>query len=263
MDESKKIEILEDKISDNLQVKNTLELSIDNYEGPLDLLLDLAKTQKVDLMQISIVQLVDQYIAYVEKIKKNLEIAADFLVMASWLAYLKSRLLLPEDDDEEFSASKMAEKLKLQLRKLEMIRLLSDQLMSKKQMGIDVFFRGIKEGIRTKSTSQYSVSLYELIKSYADFKRRKNFSSINITKLKTYTMEEAIKKITSMFSRLKEWCELKEIVPQVFKAKKSLRKTGFAGSFVAGLELVREGDLLIKQDKLFDKIFYKVKNEQN
>ena len=195
MDESKKIEILEDKNSDKLQVKNTLELSIDNYEGPLDLLLDLAKTQKVDLMQISIVQLVDQYIAYVDKIKKNLEIAADFLVMASWLAYLKSRLLLPEDDDEEFSASKMAEKLKLQLRKLEMIRLLSDQLMSKKQMGIDVFFRGIKEGIRTKSTSQYSVSLYELIKSYADFKRRKNFSSINITKLKTYTMEEAIKKI--------------------------------------------------------------------
>jgi len=263
MDESKKLEILEDKNSDNFQVKNTLELAIDNYEGPLDLLLDLAKTQKVDLMQISIVQLVDQYIAYVDKIKKNLEIAADFLVMASWLAYLKSRLLLPEDDDEEFSASKMAEKLKLQLRKLEMIRLLSDQLMSKKQMGIDVFFRGIKEGIRTKSTSQYSVSLYELIKSYADFKRRKNFSSINITKLKTYTMEEAIKKITSMFSQLKEWCELKDIVPQVFKVKKNLRKTGFAGSFVAGLELVREGDLLIKQDKLFDKIFYKAKNEQN
>ena len=98
MDESKKIEILVDKDSDNHQVKNTLEFSIDNYEGPLDLLLDLAKTQKVDLMQISIVQLVDQYIAYVDKIKKNLEIAADFLVMASWLAYLKSRLLLPEDN---------------------------------------------------------------------------------------------------------------------------------------------------------------------
>ena len=241
---------------------NTLELSIDNYEGPLELLLDLAKTQKVDLMQISIVQLVDQYISYVDKIKKNLEIAADFLVMASWLAYLKSRLLLPEDDDEEFSASKMAERLKLQLRKLEMIRLLSDQLMTKKQMGVDIFFRGIKEGIRAKSTPKYSVSLYELIKSYADFKRRKNFSSINITKLKTYTMEEAIKKITSMFSKLKDWCELKDIVQQVFKAKKNLRKTGFAGSFVAGLELVREGDLLIKQEKLFDKIFYKVKNEK-
>ena len=262
MDESKNMNTLEGNDPKTSHVKNTLELSIDNYEGPLELLLDLAKTQKVDLMQISIVQLVDQYISYVDKIKKNLEIAADFLVMASWLAYLKSRLLLPEDDDEEFSASKMAEKLKLQLRKLEMIRLLSDQLMTKKQMGVDIFFRGIKEGIRAKSTPKYSVSLYELIKSYADFKRRKNFSSINITKLKTYTMEEAIKKITSMFSKLKDWCELKDIVPQIFKAKKNLRKTGFAGSFVAGLELVREGDLLIKQEKLFDKIFYKVKNEK-
>ena len=177
MDESKNINTLEGNDPKTSHVKNTLELSIDNYEGPLELLLDLAKTQKVDLMQISIVQLVDQYISYVDKIKKNLEIAADFLVMASWLAYLKSRLLLPEDDDEEFSASKMAEKLKLQLRKLEMIRLLSDQLMTKKQMGVDIFFRGIKEGIRAKSTPKYSVSLYELIKSYADFKRRKNFSS--------------------------------------------------------------------------------------
>ena len=103
--------------------ENIVELNIDNYEGPLELLLDLAKTQKVDLMKISIVQLVDQYITFVEKVKKNLELAADFLVMASWLAYLKSRLLLPADEDDQFSASQMAEKLKLQLRKLEMIRL--------------------------------------------------------------------------------------------------------------------------------------------
>ena len=238
---------------------NTLDLNIDNYEGPLDLLLDLAKSQKVDLMKISIVQLVDQYIAFVEKVKKNLEIAADFLVMATWLAYLKSRLLLPEDDDDEFSASQMAEKLKLQLRKLEMIRLLSDQLMTKKQMGVDIFYRGIRERIRTKNTPQYSVSLYELIKSYADFKRRKNFSTMNISKLQTYTMEEAIKKITSMFSKLKDWCDLKDLIPETFKRKKKLRKTGHAGSFVASLELVREGDLLIKQEYLFDKIFVKAK----
>ena len=244
------------------KVLNTLDLNIDNYEGPLDLLLDLAKSQKVDLMKISIVQLVDQYIAYVETIKKNLEIAADFLVMATWLAYLKSRLLLPEDDDDEFSASQMAEKLKLQLRKLEMIRLLSDQLMTKKQMGVDIFYRGIRERIRTKNTPQYSVSLYELIKSYADFKRRKNFSTMNISKLQTYTMEEAIKKITSMFSKLKDWCDLKDLIPDNFIKKKKLRKTGHAGSFVASLELVREGDLLIKQKYLFDKIFVKVKNEQ-
>tara|TARA_B100000963_G_scaffold360477_1_gene391504 strand:+ start:9030 stop:9815 length:786 start_codon:yes stop_codon:yes gene_type:complete len=260
MEESKNLKSnlnLENKI--NMSNDKVLELNIDNYEGPLDLLLDLAKTQKVDLMKISIVQLAEQYISFVEQIKKNLEIAADFLVMASWLAYLKSRLLLPDDFDDDFSASKMAEKLKLQLRKLELIRLLSDQLMTKKQMGVDIFFRGIKEGIKKRNTPKYSLSLYELIKSYADFKKRKNFSSINIKKLKTYTMEEAIKKITSMFDKLKNWYALSDLIPQTFKIKKKLRRTGYAGSFVAGLELVREGDLLIKQNKLFDKIYLKTK----
>ena len=256
MEESKNIN---SQNKENFKNEKVLELNIDNYEGPLDLLLDLAKTQKVDLMQISIVQLADQYISFVERVKKNLEIAADFLVMASWLAYLKSRLLLPEDLNDDFSATKMAEKLKLQLRKLEMIRLLSDQLMTKKQMGVDIFFRGIKEGIKKKNTPKYSLSLYELIKSYADFKKRQNFSSIEIKKLKTYTMEEAIKKITSMFEKLKDWCDIIDLIPQIFKTKKNLRKTGYAGSFVAGLELVREGDLLIKQNKLFDKIYLKTK----
>ena len=260
MEESKKTIIETDtNIIKNFSDEKVLELNIDNYEGPLELLLDLAKTQKVDLMKISIVQLADQYISFVEKIKESLEIAADFLVMASWLAYLKSRLLLPEDFDDDFSAIKMAEKLKLQLRKLEMIRLLSDQLMTKKQMGIDIFFRGIKEGIKKKNTPKYSLSLYELIKSYADFKKRENFSSINIKKLKTYTMEEAIKRITSMFDKLKDWCDLNDLIPYTFRVKKKLRRTGYAGSFVAGLELVREGDLEIKQKKLFDKIYLKTK----
>ena len=124
------------------------KLNVDNYEGPLDLLLDLAKAQKVDLMQISIVQLADQYIDYISKLKDNLELAADFLVMASWLAYLKSRLLLPDNFDDDFSAIKMAEKLKLQLRKLESIRLLSDQLMSKPKLGFEVFMRAMREGIK-------------------------------------------------------------------------------------------------------------------
>ena len=256
MEESKNIN---SQNKENFTDEKVLELNIDNYEGPLDLLLDLAKTQKVDLMQISIVQLADQYISFVERIKKNLEIAADFLVMASWLAYLKSRLLLPEDFDDDFSATKMAEKLKLQLRKLEMIRLLSDQLMTKKQMGVDIFFRGIKDGIKKENTPKYTLSLYELIKSYADFKKRQNFSTIEIKRLKTYTMEEAINKITSMFEKLKDWCDIMDLIPQTFKIKKKLRRTGYASSFVAGLELVKEGDLLIKQKKLFDKIYLKIK----
>jgi len=119
-------------------------------------------------MQISIVQLADQYIDYISKLKDNLELAADFLVMASWLAYLKSRLLLPDNFDDDFSAIKMAEKLKLQLRKLESIRLLSDQLMSKPKLGFEVFMRAMREGIKPINKSEYSVSLYELIKAYAE-----------------------------------------------------------------------------------------------
>ena len=239
---------------------DNFKLNVDNYEGPLDLLLDLAKAQKVDLMQISIVQLANQYIDYISKLKDNLELAADFLVMASWLAYLKSRLLLPEDFDDDFSAIKMAEKLKLQLRKLESIRLLSDQLMSRPKLGSDVFMRSMREGIKPINKSEYSVSLYELIKAYADFKRKENFSSINIKKLPVYTMEEAIKMITKMFEQIKEWCDLKTIIPKNFLKSKQLKKSGMSGTFAASLELVREGKLLIKQDRVFEDIFIKSKN---
>ena len=240
-------------------LSNNFKLHINNYEGPLELLLDMAKSQKVDLMEISIVQLADQYIDYVEKLKDNLELAADFLVMAAWLAYLKSRLLLPEVGDDDFSAIKMAEKLKLQLRKLESIRLLSDQLMSKPKLGFEVFMRAMREGIKPINKSEYSVSLYELIKSYADFKRRENFSSINISKLPVYTMEEAIKTITKLFEKIKEWCEIKTIIPKNFLKSKKLKKSGLAGTFAASLELVREGKLLVKQENIFDKIFIKSK----
>ena len=236
------------------------KLNVDNYEGPLDLLLDLAKAQKVDLMQISIVQLADQYISYVNEIKDNLERAADFLVMAAWLAYLKSRLLLPDNSDDDFSAIQMAEKLKLQLRKLESIRLLSDRLMSKPKLGFDVFMRSMREGIKPISKSEYNVSLYELIKSYADFKKKKNFSSISIGKLPVYTMEEAIKAITQMFDKIKDWCEIKTIIPNNFLKTKKLKKTGLSGTFAASLELVREGKLSIKQDKIFENIFIKTRN---
>ena len=235
------------------------KLNIDNYEGPLELLLDLAKSQKVDLMKISIVQLADSYIKTIDDIKKNLELAADFLVMASWLAYLKSRLLLPDDYDDDFSALEMAEKLKLQLRKLEMIRLLSGQLMKKKQIGVDIFFRGHGGAIKNKYKPKYTLTLYELIKSYSDFKRKQNFSKIEIIKLPVYTMESAIKKITEMFNRIKNWCDLKETIPKIYKNNKKLHKTGLSGSLVASLELVREGELLIKQKKIYEKIFIKKK----
>ena len=215
--------IVELKPSIQEKQEDEFNLNIDNYEGPLELLLDLAKSQKVDLMKISIVQLADEYLKFINNIKKNLELAADFLVMATWLAYLKSRLLLPDDFEDDFSAIQMAEKLKMQLRKLEAIRFLSDKLVSQKQLGRDIFTKVIREGIKKISNSKYEVSLYELIKSYAEIKRKQNFSIMNISKLPVYTMEEAIKKITSLLKELIDWRDIKDVVPGSFSGSKNLR----------------------------------------
>ena len=155
-----------------------LKIKIDNYSGPLEVLLDLAKSQKVDLANISITQLADQFINFITSAKKiNLDLASEYLLMATWLAYLKSKLLLPQDDEDDFKASEVAEKLKLQLRKLELIRLLSDQLLKKKRLGTDIRSRGMSGGIKLTSHSNYNVSLYELLKSYSSHIMKKNFSN--------------------------------------------------------------------------------------
>ena len=146
--------------------KTVIPIEIPNYTGPLEILLDLAKTQKVDLTKISITKLADQFLEYIKKSKDlNLEVASEYLLMATWLAYLKSKLLLPEDEDDDFKALEVAEKLKLQLKKLELIRLLSDQLLKKDRIGVNIFYRGIKGGIRSINTPVYKVSLYELLKA--------------------------------------------------------------------------------------------------
>ena len=144
-------------------------VDINNYNGPLDVLLDLAKAQKVDLEEISITKLADQFHDYITKEKDlNLEIASEYLLMATWLAYLKSKLLLPEEEDDDFKALEVAEKLKLQLKKLELIRILSDQMLQKKRLGVHIFTRGMKGGIRSINTPIYDISLYELLKSYSN-----------------------------------------------------------------------------------------------
>ena len=162
-----------------------------------------------------------------------------------------------DDFEDDFSAVQMAEKLKLQLRKLEAIRFLSDKLVSQKQLGRDIFIKGIREGIKKLSTSKYAVSLYELIKAYAEIKRKQNFSIMNISKLPVYTMEEAIKKITSLLKDLTEWRDIKDLVPGSFSGSRNLKKSGLAGTFAGSLELVREGKLSIMQKKIFDKILIK------
>ena len=237
-----------------------LNINIDNYSGPLEVLLELAKSQKVDLEKISITQLADQFIEFINSTKKiNLDIASEYLLMASWLAYLKSKLLLPEDDDEDFKAIEIAAKLKLQLKKLELIRLLSDQLLKKKRLGVDIHMRGMKGGIRTTINSNYSVSLYELLKSYSNHVMKKNFLSINIPKLPVCTTEQGIDILKKNMNKLKDWKNVFELIPAKFKESTNLKKTGIAGIFSASLELTREGIIKIMQKKSFDKLLIKEK----
>ncbi len=232
-----------------------LKIKIDNYSGPLEVLLDLAKTQKVDLTNISVTQLADQFIEFMNSAKKiNLDLASEYLLMATWLAYLKSKLLLPQDDEDDFKASEIAEKLKIQLKKLELIRLLSDQLLKKNRLGIDVRIRGMKGGVRLTNNSKYVVSLYELLKSYSNHIMKKNFLSINIPKLPVCTPEQAINIIKKNINNLNDWKEVFELIPNKFKKSKKLKKSGIAGFFAASLELTREGLVNIMQKKYLDKL---------
>ena len=235
-----------------------LKIKIDNYSGPLEVLLDLAKSQKVDLANISITQLADQFIEFINNVKKiNLDLASEYLLMATWLAYLKSKLLLPQSDEDDFKVSEVAEKLKLQLKKLELIRLLSDELLKKKRLGTDVRMRGMSGSIRSTTNSRYAVSLYELLKSYSNHTMKKNFLSINISKLPFCTTEQGIEIIKKNIKSLNDWKEISELIPQKFKETKMLKKSGMAGLFSASLELTKEGLINIMQKKGFDRLLIK------
>ncbi|MEC7099592.1 MAG: ScpA family protein [Pseudomonadota bacterium] len=236
---------------------NRISINIPNYSGPLEVLLDLAKTQKVDLAEISITKLADQFLEFIKKHKDlNLETATEYLLMATWLAYLKSKLLLPQEEDDDFKALEVAEKLKLQLKKLELIRILSDQMLQKKRLGVHIYTRGMKGGIRSINTPIYDVSLYELLKTYSYIQMQKTFQNITIPKLPVFTTEEGIKQIKANLDKLIDWENIFEVIPKFYLEKK-MKKTGIAGIFAASLELTREGIISISQKKLFDKLMIK------
>lgn len=236
---------------------NQISINIPNFSGPLEVLLDLAKSQKVDLAEISITKLADQFLDFIKKSKDlDLESASEYLLMATWLAYLKSKLLLPEDEDDDFKALEVAEKLKLQLKKLELIRILSDQMLKKKRLGVHIFTRGMKGGIRSINTPVYDVSLYELLKTYAEIQMQKTFKNISIPKLPVFTTEEGIKQIKQNLNKIKDWKNLIELIPD-FYFKNKMNRTGIAGIFAASLELTKEGIVKVSQNKIFDKIMIK------
>ena len=234
------------------------KVQIENYNGPLDVLLDLAKAQKVNLEKISITKLADQFNDYIKnETNLNLETASEYLLMATWLAYLKSKLLLPSSPEEEFKLQEVAEKLKLQLKKLELIRLLSDQMLKRKRLGKEIRTRGMKAGIRPIYNSEYNISLFDLLKTYSSILMTKDFQKINIPRLPVFTTEDGIKTIRDFFGKLLDWKKLDDLIPKNFKNEKKFKSTGTAGIFAGSLELVKEGNLKIKQDDLFEEIYIK------
>ena len=237
---------------------NNFNVDLNNYYGPLDILLDLAKAQKVNLEDISITKLADQFHEYIINEKNlNLETASEYLLMATWLTYLKSKLLLPGNPEEEFKLLEVAEKLKLQLKKLELIRLLSDQMLNRKRLGREIRFRGIKGSIKSIYSTEYKLNLYDLLKTYSRIIMTKDYQRINIPKLPVFSTEDGIKRIRGFFGKLLDWKNINDLIPRSFIKDSKYNKTGKAGIFAGSLELVKEGNLKIKQENLFDDLYIK------
>lgn len=242
---------------------DALLLNIDGYEGPIDVLLDLARNQKVDLMQVSILQLVRQYLIFVERAKqKRLDLAAEYLVMAAWLAYLKSRLLLPKEksDEDEFSAEEMAEALQFQLRRLEAMQQAGERLMALPQLGQSIFARGMPEGLKVATATTYDASLIDILKAYGDIKQREEGRDYELPTYHLMSMDSALNRMTKMLGRLPRsglnsvWATLESFLPEGIQ-NKLFGKSALASTLTAGLELVKQGKIEIRQDGLFKPIY--------
>ena len=230
-----------------------LAVALDGYEGPLDILLSLARTQKVDLTQISILQLAEQYLEFVRQAQDlKIEVAADYLVMASWLAYLKSRLLLPSaQDEDEVSAEELAARLVYRLQVLEAMRESAAQLMARDLLGRDFFAHGMPEGIRIKRESKYDASLFEVLAAYSTQRLRSYYEEWTPPKLDVLSIERARMRLERVLGKLDDWETLDHLVAGDIRDPQK-RRTTIASSFSAALEYVREGRLEIQQGNNFD-----------
>ncbi|MDV3257988.1 MAG: segregation/condensation protein A [Sphingomonas sp.] len=230
--------------------EETLSLSIDGWEGPLDLLLSLARQQKVDLHQISILALVEQYLAYIEGARSlRLEIAADYLVMAAWLAYLKSCLLLPKDPDIDPSPEELALRLQLRLQRLDAMREAGARLMGRDRLGRDVFVRGQPDGLKLVRKAAWQVTAFELFAAYGQVKARTAPAMHVVAHRAVMTLEDAIQRVSNLLGQALDWTSLQAFLPAT--ADPQYRKSALASSFVAALELARQGKLQIEQEGPF------------
>jgi segregation and condensation protein A len=236
--------------------EDALQLSLDSWEGPLDLLLTLARSQKVDLRQISILALVEQYLAFIAEMRAlKLEVAADYLVMAAWLAYLKSALLLPKDPAEDPSPDELALRLQLRLQRLAAMREAAARLLARDRIGRDVFLRARPEGLRDVRTRRWDASLYELIAAYGQVKARSEPVVHMIARRPVVTLDAALNYLERMIGVKLDWAELSDFLPSDYQGV--LRRSAIASSFLAALELARQGRIELKQDGAFEPLYLK------
>ncbi len=227
-----------------------LYLELDGWEGPLDLLLDLARRQKVDLRRISILELVDQYLTYIERAEAlRLELAADYLVMAAWLAYLKSALLLPREEQPDPSPEELAMRLQLRLQRLAAMRDAAARLMGRDRLGRDVFARGAPEGLRVDRKSLWQCDWFALVQAYGQVKARTAPVVHMVRDRMVMTLDSALSRVSSMLGVNLDWMELRDFLPP--HADPRLRRSAMASSFVAALELARLGKAELQQDETF------------
>jgi segregation and condensation protein A len=232
---------------------DTLVVDVEGFEGPLDLLLALARTQKVDLAKISVLALAQQYLDFIAEARRlRLEIAADYLVMAAWLAFLKSKLLLPAEKDEEGepTGAKLAALLAFRLKRLHAMREVSAQLMTRKRLGRDVFGRGAPEAIRITRKSTYEANVYDLLKAYSQQRQRTAIRTWQIRPRTVWSLKEARVELERLLGIFCDWAALDQLLAE-FLVEPEMRKTALASSFTATLEMTREGALEIRQEKSF------------
>lgn len=238
------------------EAQETLKIDIDGWEGPLDLLLALARNQKVDLRQISILELVEQYLNFVNEARElRLELAADYLVMAAWLAYLKSALLLPRNPEESPSPEELALRLQLRLERLNAMREAGARLVARDRLGRDTFVRPAPEGLRVLRKARWEAEIYDLIAAYGRISARTRPVMHIVAQRDVMTLEEAIDRVSTLIGARIEWSMIETFLPD--GASGTYRKSALASSFVAALELARQGRLELRQKSAFAPLYLK------
>ncbi len=238
---------------DERRAAEALIVDVDGFEGPLDLLLTLSRTQKVDLRKISVLKLAEQYLAFVEKARSlRIELAADYLVMAAWLAFLKSRLLLPPDPSEDGpSGEELAAHLAFQLERLQAMREKAAQLMARDRLGQDRFARGIPEQVETARTVTYTATLFDLMQAYARIRTRDEFRPFVLDRDSIFTMEEALDRMRGMIGFTGDWVDIASFIPDGWRRDPKKRRSATAATFAASLELVKAGRATLRQSETF------------